>query len=74
VAATTQVREIRIQIDTKGNQELKALASQMGLLNKNVGTLSGSFAFLRSVAGISVLGFGIRESDGDIRLHAEPYK
>lgn len=61
MAATTQVREIRIQIDTKGNQELKALASQMGLLNKNVGTLSGSFAFLRSVAGISVLGFGIRE-------------
>jgi lambda family phage tail tape measure protein len=61
VAATTQVREIRIQIDTKGDQNLKALASQMGLLNKNVNSLSSSFSFLRGITGISILGFGIKE-------------
>jgi lambda family phage tail tape measure protein len=61
VAATTQLREIRIQIDTKGDQSLKALASQMGLLNKNVNALTSTFSFLSAITGASLFGFGVRE-------------
>lgn len=44
----TQVRQIRISVDTKGNQELKALAAQFGGMNKSIKTLSGSMGFLKN--------------------------
>jgi lambda family phage tail tape measure protein len=67
MAQATQIRQIRIQVDTKGDQNLKAIADKLGSVNKNVKSLSSSFGFLKNafVGYFSALGVGelVRMSD-----------
>jgi lambda family phage tail tape measure protein len=56
----TETRVIRVIADTRGSKELQDLASSMGLLNKNVKSLSGGFSLLRNatLSYFSALGIG----------------
>lgn len=63
--ADTQVRQIRISVDTNGNKDLKALADQFGQFNKSakqtadvLGSLKSAFNafFAFSVAGVGIKG------------------
>lgn len=50
MANTTQIRQIQIRVDTKGNRELQDLAAKLGGINKNVKSLAGSFNLLKNAA------------------------
>lgn len=60
MAQATQIRQIRIQVDTKGDQNLKAIADKLGSVNKNVKSLSSSFSTLKNafVGYFAALGVG----------------
>lgn len=62
-----ETRVIRITADTRGNRELKRMAKDMGLLNKNVSSMSKSFSFLRNATiawfGAMQVGELVRMSD-----------
>lgn len=57
----TQTRRISISVDTKGSQELKAIADQLGGLNQTTKTLAGSLNFLQSAAAAFIGGLGIKQ-------------
>lgn len=61
MAQTTQVRQIRISVDTKGNRDLQTIANQMSGLNRNVKSLASSMGFLRSAFVGYFSSLGVRE-------------
>lgn len=55
----TQIRQIKVVVDTKGSRELQETARQLGLMNKNVKSLSDSMrlltgAFISYFSAISI--------------------
>lgn len=48
MANPTQVRQIRISVDTKGSEAMNALSKQLGGINRNVQSLSGSMSLLKN--------------------------
>lgn len=61
----TQIRHIKINVDTKGNQEIKALSASMAQLNRSTKGLQNSFSTLNGIVGgflgASFLGLGIQQ-------------
>lgn len=57
----TQVRQIRISVDTKGNRDIKALADQMGGMNRQLKSAAGSLSFFRNAFTGMIGAFGVRE-------------
>lgn len=45
---TTQVRQIRIQVDTKGSQDLKKVADALGGVNRNTKSLADNVGILKN--------------------------
>lgn len=60
-----QVRTIRVISDVKGEADLKKLAASLGNMNKEVKKTADGVSFLKNItgtlAGASILGFGVRE-------------
>lgn len=62
--AGTQVRTIRVVVDTKGSKDLQDIARSMGMVNKSTSSLASSFGVLKNALA-GYLGFlGIRELMG----------
>jgi tape measure domain-containing protein len=61
MAQPTQVRTIIVKADTKGNQELRQMAKDLGLLNQNVSSISKSMNIFNKIAGFTFLGMGIQQ-------------
>lgn len=57
----TQTRRISISVDTQGSQQLKAIADQLGGLNKSTKSLAGTFAQLSATTVSFLGGLSIRE-------------
>jgi len=49
MARSNDRRVVKITADVKANRDLKKLASSMGLMNKEVKSISGNFRLLRNV-------------------------
>lgn len=64
---TEERRVVKITADTRGNRQLKMMAKDMGLLNKNVSSMSKGFGFLRNASiawfGAMRLGEIVKMSD-----------
>jgi lambda family phage tail tape measure protein len=61
MAQTTQVRQIKVVVDTKGNQDLKALSDSLKGVNQNTKSLASSFAFLKNAFVGYLTSVSIRE-------------
>lgn len=68
MAQETQVRTIIIKTDTKGSQDIKAITSAMGDMNKQLKQTASSVTSLNNIAtgfaGASIFGFGAGELIG----------
>lgn len=59
--APTQVRQIRVFVDTKGNKDLQEISKSLGGLSSEVKKLSGFAGLVKTALNFSFLGFGIKQ-------------